>query len=271
MLPVNSDFSRFVEVSKICEQLGYHSIWALDHLAPYWLKSSESYECWTTLASLAAHTGDIKLGSLVTNVNLRHPSLLAKITSSLDNISHGRVIVGVGAGDRLSRSELTSFGYPYEAIDERITRLRETIQILRGLWTLDDFSFVGRYFRISHASLDPKPTQHPHPPIWVGGKHRKLLDVVVELADGWNYWNITQEQLVGKTAYLRSRCEHLQRSFNHITKSWAGNVPPNYSTDELVNYLKIGSDSSTEYFIGYFDQNAKREILETFADIVRKL
>lgn len=124
MLPANSVFSRIVEVSQICERLGYDSIWALDHLAPYWLKSGASWECWTTLASLAAHTGEIKLGSLVTNVNLRHPSLLAKITSSLDNISHGRVIVGLGTGDRLSRNELTTFGYQYEALDERITRLR---------------------------------------------------------------------------------------------------------------------------------------------------
>jgi alkanesulfonate monooxygenase SsuD/methylene tetrahydromethanopterin reductase-like flavin-dependent oxidoreductase (luciferase family) len=270
MLPINSNFSCLVEVSQICERLGYHSVWALDHLAPYW-KSGMSLECWTTLASLASHTGNIKLGSLVTNTNLRHPSLLAKITSSLDNISHGRIIVGLGTGDRLSKDELTAFGYHYEALQERIARLRETIQILRGLWTSDDFSFVGRYFRISQARLDPKPAQHPYPPIWVGGKHRKLLDVVVELADGWNYWNITREQLLTKTGYLRNRCELKQRSFRHITKSWAGNISPNYSVDELVNYLKMRSDSTTEYFIGYFGENATPKTLETFADAVRKL
>ena len=269
MLPTNTTFSRLVEISQICERLGFDSIWAFDHLAPYWLKSAASFECWTTLTSLAAHTGHIKLGSLVTNANLRHPSLLAKITGSLDNISHGRVILGIGAGDRLSKQELTSFGYQYETIDERVTRLRETIQILKGLWTSDDFSFVGKRFRISHARLEPKPTHHL--PIWVGGKHHKMIDLVAELADGWNYWNIDREQLVRETDYLRERCARMQRSFNHIVKSWSGTIPRNYSTNELVDYLKKRSDAKSGYFIGYFGKYTKREVLEEFADVVRKL
>jgi len=270
MLPADTTFSRLVEISQICERLGYDSIWAFDHLAPYWLKSAASLECWTTLASLAAHTRNIKLGSLVTNANLRHPSLLAKITSSLDNISHGRVILGIGAGDKLSKQELTSFGYEYETLDERVTRLRETIQILKGFWNSNDFSFVGRHFRISHARLEPKPTQH-HLPIWIGGKHDRLMDVVAELADGWNYWNIDQEQLVRKTNYLRKRCTRMHRPFNQIVKSWSGTIPRNYSTNELVDYLKKRSDAKTGYFIGYFGENTKPELLEEFADVVQKL
>jgi len=271
MLPPNTSFSHIVEISQICERLGYHSLWAFDHIAPYWLKSGPSFECWTTLSSLAAHTKDIKLGSLVTNASLRHPSLLAKITSSLDNISHGRVILGIGTGDRLSKQELTSFGYRYESLDERVTRLRETIQILKGLWNSDDFSFSGRCFRISHASLEPKPTQHPHPPIWIGGKHHRLMDLVAELADGWNYWNMNREQLVMKTNYLREKCSRTQRSLSHIVRSWSGTIPPNYSTNELADYLKGRSDSKTGYFIGYFGKSTKRELLEKFADVVRKL
>lgn len=270
MLPADTTFSRLVEISQICERLGYDSIWAFDHLAPYWLKSAASLECWTTLASLAAHTRNIKLGSLVTNANLRHPSLLAKITSSLDNISHGRVILGIGAGDKLSKQELTSFGYEYETLDERVTRLRETIQILKGFWNSNDFSFVGRHFRISHARLEPKPTQH-HLPIWIGGKHDRLMDVVAELADGWNYWNIDQEQLVRKTNYLQKRCTRMHRPFNQIVKSWSGTIPRNYSTNELVDYLKKRSDAKTGYFIGYFGENTKPELLEEFADVVQKL
>jgi alkanesulfonate monooxygenase SsuD/methylene tetrahydromethanopterin reductase-like flavin-dependent oxidoreductase (luciferase family) len=271
LLPLNSDFSHIVEISRFCEQLGYDSIWAFDHLSPYWVKSGASLECWTTLASLAVHTRNIKIGSLVTNASLRHPALLAKITSTLDIISHGRVILGLGTGDSLSRHELTSFGYQYEAIDERITRLRETIRILKGLWTSDDFSFAGRLFRMSHAKFEPKPTQNPHPPLWIGGQHHKLIDVVAELADGWNYWNITRKQLSERTNYLRDRCARRQRSFNHIVKSWSGNIPPGQSADELLDYLKKQSDTTTEYFIGYFGQVTMRETLENFADVVRKL
>jgi len=270
MLPTNTNFDHIVEISQLCERLGYHSVWAFDHLAPYWLKSGASLECWTTLASLAPHTKDIKLGSLVTNVNLRHPSLLAKITSSLDNITHGRVILGIGTGDMLSKRELTSFGYRYEPIDQRVTRLRETIQILKGLWCSDDFSFVGKYFRLSHTNLEPKPTQHPHPPIWIGGKHHKVLDLVAELADGWNYWNINRKTLSSKTNYLRNKCSRMDRSFNHVTKSWSGTIPSCYSTSELVDYLEGRSDAETRYFIGYFGRPTKLA-LEEFSDAVSKL
>jgi len=271
MLPADTKFDRIVEITQLCERLGYHSVWVFDHLAPYWLKSGASLECWTTLASLSAHTNEIKLGSLVTNANLRHPSLLAKITSSLDNISRGRVILGIGTGDKLSKRELTSFGYRYETTDQRVTRLRETIQILQGLWSSDDFSFAGKHFRISHAKLDPKPIQSPHPPIWIGGKHRKLIDLVAELADGWNYWNISGKQLTLRTEYLRDRCSRTHRSFSDVAKSWSGTVPPNCSTRELVDYLKKRSDTETRYFIGYFGRSTKRKALEKFADAARQL
>jgi len=271
LLPADTTFDRIVEMTQTCERLGYDSVWALDHLAPYWLKSGASLECWTTLASLAVHTREIKLGSLVTNVNLRHPSVLAKITSSLDNVSHGRVILGIGTGDRLSKRELTSFGYQYETIDQRVMRLRETIQILQGLWCSDEFSFKGRCFRILHARLNPKPLQQPHPPIWIGGKHQKLMDLIAELADGWNYWNINRKQLTLKSNYLSNKCSHLHRSFSHIVKSWSGTIPLNRSTSQLVDYLRRESDTKTGYFIGYFGKSTKQTHLEQFAEAVSKL
>jgi len=270
ILPADTCFSSLVEISQICERLGYDSIWAFDHLAPSWSSSAKAFECWTILASLAAHTVDIKLGSLVTNVNLRHPSLLAKITSSLDNISHGRLILGLGAGDRLSKRELTSFGYRYETLDERMMRLRETVQILRGLWVSNDFSFAGKCFRLTHARLEPKPAQ-PNLPIWIGGKHDKLMDLVAELADGWNYWNISREQLVTKTSYLRGRCAHVRRSYDRIVKAWSGTVPRDCPTDELVDHLMEESDAKSTYFIGYFGGHSNRESLEKFADATRRV
>jgi alkanesulfonate monooxygenase SsuD/methylene tetrahydromethanopterin reductase-like flavin-dependent oxidoreductase (luciferase family) len=166
---------------------------------------------------------------------------------------------------------LTSFGFQYETIERRVKRLRETIQILRGLWSSDDFSFAGRCFRISHARLEPKPTQHSHLPIWIGGRHHKLIDLVAELADGWNYWNIDRDLLVRKTNYLRSRCACLRRSFDQIVKSWSGTIPRNYSTDQLLDYLKTRSDANPGYFIGYFGKYTKWEALEEFADVVSKL
>jgi alkanesulfonate monooxygenase SsuD/methylene tetrahydromethanopterin reductase-like flavin-dependent oxidoreductase (luciferase family) len=270
MLPLNSDYSNILEITRTCEQLCYDSVWAFDHLKPYWVKTGASLECWTTLASLAAHTKKIRLGSLVTNTNLRHPSLLAKITSTLDIISDGRLIVGLGTGDRLGRNELTSYGYRYGTTEERVERFRETVLILKGLWASNDFSFNGKFFHISHARLEPKPRQHPHPPLWIGGKHFKLMDIIIELADGWNHWNIKREQLQERVNYLRERTSRRHLNSNHIVESWSGNIPPDLSTNDLLDYLQKRSVATTEYFIGYFGMT-KRKNLERFAEVVSKL
>ena len=270
ILPHNSaNFDRLIEVANTCERLGYDSIWAFDHLAPYWTPSN--LECWTTLSSLATHTKEIKLGSLVININLRHPSLLAKMASTLDVISHGRMILGLGTGDRLSKKELTSFGYNFRSLHQRISLLKETIRILNGLWTENDFSFEGIHFKLSHARLEPKPVQKPHPPIWVGGKHYGVIDVVAELADGWNYWNLTKKDSAVRVQYLLNKCTLNNRSFDSIIKSWSGTIPRKASTETLLSYLKERSGPATEYFVAYFDPGTDRETYELFAETVRKL
>jgi alkanesulfonate monooxygenase SsuD/methylene tetrahydromethanopterin reductase-like flavin-dependent oxidoreductase (luciferase family) len=265
------NFDQLVEVAHTCEDLGYDSIWAFDHLAPYWTPSRSNLECWTTLSSLAGRTKQIKLGSLVININLRHPSILAKMASSLDVISHGRIILGLGTGDKLSRSELISYGYTYRNLDERISYLKETIQVLKGLWTLDDFSFGGEHFKLSHAKLGPKPVQYPSPPIWVGGKLYRILDVVAELADGWNYWNLTKKKVTSKARYLLDRCLQNKRAFNSIVKSWSGTIPTNQTIETLLTYLKERSSPEIQYFVAYLGPVAKRDTYELFAEAVHKL
>ena len=190
-----SDFEKLTKIAADCERLGYDSIWAYDHLAPYWTRRHQVYECWTLLAAIAQRTSEIKLGSLVTNVNFRNPALLAKITSSLDNVSNGRLILGLGTGDSKSRNEFLAYGYIFGDTDERVERLRETVLILKAMWTNDQASFEGKYNRILNAVNYPKPLQKPHPPIWIGGKHRKILDIVAEMADGWNYWGLGRKLL----------------------------------------------------------------------------
>ena len=267
----SSDFNRVVEVATLCEKLGYDSVWAFDHLAPYWTKSGAGLECWTTLSSLASYAKKVKIGSLVTNVTLRHPSILAKIVSTLDEISDGRVILGLGTGDRLSSHELNSYGYPFLSLDERVLCLRETVQILKGLWTSHDFTFNGEVFQLSHARLEPKPLQEPHPPIWIGGKHNKIIDVLAELADGWTYWNPTRGTLLDRTNYLRKRCLHYDRSFDNIVRSWSGIVSYSQSVDGMLTYLREQSDNGTDYFIAYFGNETRQEAYERFADSVRSL
>ena len=143
-----SDFQKLTEIAQECERLGYDSVWAYDHLSPFWMKQAQALECWTLLSAIAQRTSKIKVGTLVTNVNLRNPALLAKMSSTLDKISGGRLILGLGTGDKFSREELQSYGYQFPSLNERIGRLRETILILKSMWTQPEASFKGTYYSL---------------------------------------------------------------------------------------------------------------------------
>jgi alkanesulfonate monooxygenase SsuD/methylene tetrahydromethanopterin reductase-like flavin-dependent oxidoreductase (luciferase family) len=274
-----NDFERLAEVAEECEELGYDSVWAYDHLAPYWTRRGQAFECWTLLAAIAQRTKKIKLGSLVTNVNLRSPSLLAKITSTLDNVSKGRLILGLGTGDRMSRNELLSYGYSFASIDERVERLRETVLILKAMWTEEQVSFQGKYYKLLNAINYPKPIQTPHPPIWIGGKHVKILDIVAEMADGWNYWGLEREVLAKRSGYLYDKCIRIGRHPDQIRKSWAGTLSHvleqggnhHRIVENIRKQLRSQTDHETGYFIGSLGARADTSSYQAFAEAVRGL
>jgi alkanesulfonate monooxygenase SsuD/methylene tetrahydromethanopterin reductase-like flavin-dependent oxidoreductase (luciferase family) len=274
-----SNFEELAEVAQECERLGYDSVWAYDHLAPYWTQRGEAFECWTLLAAIAQRTKEIKLGSLVTNVNLRSPALLAKMTSTLDNISKGRLILGLGTGDSMSRGELLSYGYSFASVNERVERLKETVLILKALWTEDRTSFDGVYNKLSNAVNYPKPIQTPHPPIWIGGKHPKILDIVAEMADGWNYWGLSRDILAQRSRYLYEKCVQTGRDPDKITKSWAGKLSHviraggdlTKLVEDIAAHLQGQVDHETRYFIANLGPRARPSTYEAFADAARLL
>jgi alkanesulfonate monooxygenase SsuD/methylene tetrahydromethanopterin reductase-like flavin-dependent oxidoreductase (luciferase family) len=275
-LPQDADIDRIFEAVKDCESLGYDSVWVYDHLAPYWLRSRSSLEAWTLISAIAARTSKIKIGTLVSNVNLRNPALLAKMTSTADNISGGRLIVGLGVGDRVSVQELRSYGYRFPPLQERIDLLRETIMILKAMWTGKEISFEGKTAHISNAVCLPKPTQEPGPPIWVGGRHRSVIDLAVELADGWNYWGLTSQRFVERERHLMETCVKLHRDPHSITKSWAGTVSTQPSSSlTLAENMKAGiisqTDRSTDYFIASFSGTADRKAYEAFVEAMKSI
>ncbi len=270
------DFDRLIEIARECERLGYDSVWAYDHLVPFWTRSAVALECWTAISAVAAHTNRVKVGSLVTNVNLRNPSLLAKMTSTVDVISRGRLILGLGAGDKMSRDELQSYGYKFRSLNDRVEALRETILILKAMWTGDKSSFHGKHYQITRAVNLPKPTQKPHPPIWIGGKHQRVLDVVAEMAEGWNYWGLSRSELVKRSAYLSSKCARLGRNTDTIIKSWSGTLPRATTSrtdmaEKIAAELRSQTDSETSYFIACFGPRADLESYQAFAEAVKNL
>jgi alkanesulfonate monooxygenase SsuD/methylene tetrahydromethanopterin reductase-like flavin-dependent oxidoreductase (luciferase family) len=273
------DFEDLIEVANECENLGYDSVWAYDHLSPFWVGPRGSLECWTVLSAIAERTRKIMIGSLVTNVNLRNPALLAKMSSTVDNISDGRLILGLGTGDRMSRHELLSNGFEFSNIEERVERLRETIHILKAMWNEDEAFFDGNHYKLMGALNYPKPQRRPGPPIWIGGKHPKILDVVAETADGWNYWGLSKEELEKSSEYLSVRCSELKRAREEIIKSWSGpltHLPctgknQSQMTRNMMEELQRQSDKETKYFIASFGAQTNLKNYEAFAEAVRNL
>lgn len=277
-LPPSDNVEQLISIANHCEDSGYDSVWAHDHLSPYWIESGSSLECWTVLSAIAEKTSKIGVGSLVTNVALRNPALLAKMSSTVDTVSKGRLTLGLGTGDKLSRTELLSHGFRFPDFEERVTRLKETILTLKAMWSEDKATFHGVYYNVSGATNWPKLHQKPHPPIWIGGKHHRILDLVAELADGWNYWGLGKGELRERIQYLAARCKEQKRPSQSIVKSWSGVIPPltnkansRQEMSKLIQGVKDESGSEITCFIGSFSSQASYDNYEAFADAVRSL
>lgn len=231
-------FDDIAEIALVAEKQGYESVFIYDHLFSFPYPDVEPFlECWTTITALALKTSRIRVGPLVLNNQYRHPSIVAKMGATLDVISNGRLILGIGAGAKASGRalrhkrlgygpEYSAYGIPYpEDAITRIMRLREAVKIIKRIWVEDDPVFKGSFYTINHAICEPKPIQKPHPPIWIGGAGNKLLKVVAELADGCNLpWDYTPEECKVKLEYLKKLCKSAGRDYDEIEKSVAVGV-----------------------------------------------
>jgi F420-dependent oxidoreductase-like protein len=205
------------------DALGFDSVWLDDHLYGVVRPPGEpQMEAWTLLAALARETRRIELGILVTCNSYRSPALVAKMAATVDAVSNGRFIHGMGAG--WYQSEYEGYGYEFPSAGVRLAQLDEALRLQKLLWTEERASFSGRYYRVHEAWCSPKPVRRPHPPILIGGGgERVLLRLVARHADVWNNGGDVAE-LGRKLGVLRRHCEAEGRSYDAIEKSWFGNV-----------------------------------------------
>jgi F420-dependent oxidoreductase-like protein len=212
------------------ENTGFDSFWVMDHFhqIPFVGKPEEPMlEGWTTLSVLAGITTKIKLGTLVTGIIYRHPSVLAKIAATLDILSKGRLFMGIGASyfeGESSAYGITSTG-SFPSNQERLLRLEEAIQIIRKMWTEEPTaSFNGKYYQIHNAYCNPKPIQKPSPPILVGGSgERKTLKIVAKYADACNLFG-SAETIRRKLNVLKEHCKSVGRDYDSILKTTLGAI-----------------------------------------------
>ncbi len=215
----NTSFDQYLQLWKRAEELGFDWASVFDHFMP--IQTDPTGPCFdglTLLSAMAAHTSRIRCGILVAGNSYRNPALLAKIATTLDHVSGGRLELGVGGG--WYELEHDQYNIPFPTIGRRIRMLSESTRILKRLWTEPVVDFHGRYYTLNHAMSEPKPLQSPHIPLWVGGAGEKLtLRVVAESADGWNTFFGPLDYYQHKLDALAEHCRDTGRNPADIRKS----------------------------------------------------
>jgi len=235
--PQNTTWQELRATWKLIDSLGYDTAWTFDHFFPILSDpSGPCFEGWIALTALAAETSRVQAGVLVSGNTYRHPAVLAKMAATLDHITGGRLIMGIGAA--WFEMEHTAYGIPFQTTAERIHRLDEAAEIIKRLWTEKQVTFEGRYYQLKDAYCEPKPVQQPRPPIMIGGSGEKLtLRVVARHADQWNTFG-SPELFRHKIEVLREHCAAVDRNFDGIEVSWAGAALVTDSRDEKDELLR---------------------------------
>jgi F420-dependent oxidoreductase-like protein len=195
------------------------SIWVYDHFHTIPEKKVEAtFECWTITSTLVRDTERVRVGQMVGCNGYRNPALYAKIASTVDVASHGRLNAGIGAG--WHEEEFNAYGYGFPDAPERLRMLREACQVIHAMWTADYATFEGKRYQIKDAINEPKGVQKPHPPLWIGGGGEKVtLKLVAQYGDACNVGGGNPQTCREKLAILRDHCETVGRNYDDIIKS----------------------------------------------------
>lgn len=213
-----SSWEELARLAVAAESAGFSALWLEDHFRP-WAHDDRgsALEGWVALSALSGITSRVRLGTLVTCASYRHPALVAKMGATLDVVSSGRFILGIGAG--WYAEEYAAYGYPFPAPGERVQRLRDAVRVIRAMWTEESPSLRTPHYVIEGARCNPRPLQRPSPPIWVGGGGPRILRVAARYADGWNYGAMTPEQFREKLAELHRYAAAAGRPADALTAS----------------------------------------------------
>lgn len=233
------------DIGAAVEDAGFDNLSVMDHFLQLEFMgppTSPMLEGYTTLGFLAAHTRSVDLQLLVTGITYRHPGVLGKIVATLDNLSGGRAVLGLGAA--WYEGEHRALGVPYPPLAERFERLEETVQILQQMWSPLDGPYVGRHYELAATVCSPQPLRPV--PIMIGGSgERKTLRLVAQYADACNLFandDLGPEAIAAKLAVLRRHCDDLGRDYDAIAKTilWTGDCDPTGFVERMRPYAEIG-------------------------------
>ena len=243
----------------------FDSVWIDDHFWPWanWQAPETPYlECATTMAYLAGAFPNLKFASSVFCQSYRNPGLLAKMVASLQTMSGGRIIFGIGAGWMEREYHAYHINFPKPAV--RLAQLEETLEIVKRLWTQTPASYAGKYYSITDAYCEPKPD--PMPPICIGGGGEQLtLRIVAKHADWWNFPGGTLENYRHKLDVLRGHCDAVNRDYASIVKTWSAECVAVAATEAEAKRIVEASPYNSHPVVGTPSQVAEQ--LQRFVDV----
>lgn len=249
-------WSEILELTQHCERTGWDGVYFADHFMPNAADAApldgDTLECWSVIAALAAAVPRLRLSPLVTSVTYRHPAVLANIAAAVDNISQGRLLLGIGAG--WQENEHAVYGLELGSVKERLDRFEEATQILVSLLREQRTTFEGQYFRINDAPNQPAPVQSPIPLLIGGSGEKRTMRIAARYADEWNAWT-TPDVLEHKVDVLHRHCADVGRDPSHIRVSTQALLF--LSTDEGWLAEKRDSDAGRAAVVGNPDQVAE--------------
>jgi F420-dependent oxidoreductase-like protein len=249
----------------------FESAWVFDHLYPI---AGDPHgpvlESWVTLTALARATTRIRLGTMVHGMHFRHPALTAKMAATLDIVSGGRLLLGLGAG--WFQTEVDAYGLELGTIKQRLDRFEEGVEIIARLLAEKSVDFAGRYYNLKDARCEPKGPQQPRPPIAIGGGgERRTLKIVAKWADHWDALRTEPEAWKHKEEILRSHCEAIGRDIREITKSSHIMTPPDADpkalADQAAEYFATGLDMVIFSLRSPFDPRMVQPLAEALREI----
>ena len=247
---------KLAEIAKTAEAAGFDGLWVMDHyyqISPgLGNKEDPMLEAYSALNYMAGVTERVTLGTMVTGVVYRHPGFLIKQVSTLDVLSGGRAIFGIGAA--WYEEEAHGFGIPFPPRGERFERLEEVLQIAKQMWSGDFEPYEGKHYQLVAPINNPQPLSQPHPPILIGGEgEKKTLRLVAQYADACNLFARNGiDQVTHKLKVLREHCETLGRDYDEIEKTAIDRFDlsaEGKSPAEVVDHIGQFAEIGIEYFI----------------------
>ncbi|HEY3993602.1 MAG TPA: TIGR03560 family F420-dependent LLM class oxidoreductase [Ktedonobacteraceae bacterium] len=280
-------YETLTRLAQAIDEAGFSTIWLSDVLWPGDPSAGPEaaqnflFECWTSTAALARDTKRVRIGQTVTYAGLRNPALLAKMASTVDVLSHGRLTVGIGSGSPALSEQFRAYGYDYPELGVRSRQLREVIQILLAMWTQEEATFEGTYYQVRGAINQPKGVQRPHIPLLIGGNgEQATLKLVAQYGDACNVFG-DPATLEHKFAVLKQHCETVGRDYQSIRRA-AGTYCVMADTDEQAlasipdtirtffgEWALIGSPATIHERIAAFERAGVQELSLRFPQIGR--